>query len=231
MKLYKYRNWTNLTQLSLGENYIWLSSPEEFNDPFDCHIYDHYSLFDKTYIEKEKTGMLTEANENYYEKVIYASYKECGIACFCESPFEILMWSHYANNHKGICIEYDFDMLPNSLELIQPVRYTRMYPKLNLKNVFSGHINYWDYLKTSLTTKYTDWKYEKEWRLIIAGYSNKRLFHIPQLVKSIFLGCKVSVDDCEKIKCFYSTKEYKPQLFICIQSKEKFELEYKCLNY
>ncbi len=231
MKLYKYRNWTNLTQLSLQENYIWLSSPEEFNDPFDCHIYDNYSLFDEKYTKKEKTGILTKANKNYYENVIYSSYKESGIACFCESPFEILMWSHYANNHRGICIEYDFDIAPSFFELVQPVKYTRVYPYLNLKNVYSGRIDYWKYLKTSLTTKYIDWKYEKEWRLIIAGYSNKKLFHIPQLIKSIFLGCEISVDDCKEIKDFYSTKKYKPHLFICAQSNKKFGLEYKDLDY
>lgn len=41
--------------------------------------------------------------ENYYFNKIQ---KEIGVYCLTTVPDSILMWSHYANNHKGVCLEY-----------------------------------------------------------------------------------------------------------------------------
>lgn len=30
-----------------------------------------------------------------------------GISCLSESDDSLLMWAHYANNHCGICVEYE----------------------------------------------------------------------------------------------------------------------------
>ena len=53
--------------------------------------------------------------------------KSIHVACFSETKESILMWSHYADNHKGFCVEYDFKELGISnpfARFIFPVIYT-----------------------------------------------------------------------------------------------------------
>ena len=47
--------------------------------------------------------------------------------CLSENNSSVLMWSHYADNHKGICIEYDFESIKNNKLIyysLFPVNYT-----------------------------------------------------------------------------------------------------------
>jgi len=51
--VYKYRDWKNhFHKRLLLNNEIYLSSPKDFNDPFDCRITENYNLF--TPEEEEK---------------------------------------------------------------------------------------------------------------------------------------------------------------------------------
>lgn len=71
------------------------------------------------YIENEKRGF----KEGYLD---FGLKKNIHLTCFSETYESILMWSHYANQHKGFCIEYDFKELglDNSVtRFIFPVIY------------------------------------------------------------------------------------------------------------
>ncbi|MGG0425831.1 DUF2971 domain-containing protein [Priestia megaterium] len=69
-------------------------------------------------------------NEQLY-KLIEFIQKQTFITCFTERNDSILMWSHYANNHTGFCLEYDFKK-PNNItfnpliiEYLYPIRYNK----------------------------------------------------------------------------------------------------------
>jgi len=49
------------------------------------------------------------------------------IVCFSETYQSILMWSHYADQHRGFCIEYDFTADPWR-SVVFPVAYQRSMP-------------------------------------------------------------------------------------------------------
>lgn len=72
----------------------------------------------------------------------YMSY----VSCFAEKYNSMYFWSHYAAQHTGICIEYDFEMDLN----IFPVIYTAK--PIDFPYILPGFI------------KSMDWKMEKEWR-------------------------------------------------------------------
>ncbi|MBK7525892.1 MAG: DUF2971 domain-containing protein [Saprospiraceae bacterium] len=54
-----------------------------------------------------------------------------GVCSFTTNNNNILMWSHYANNHKGICLE--FITLNERLlsEMLHPIIYTNKKPIIN----------------------------------------------------------------------------------------------------
>lgn len=84
-----------------------------------------------------------------------------GIRCFFGAcPDNALMWAHYADNHKGFCIEYEVDIkTPGLLE----VTYSS---KLSDPSVTELLFSPEETFRRILTTKKIEWNYEKEWRLV-----------------------------------------------------------------
>lgn len=109
---------------------------------------------------------LEHANSKVNE-MIKSGYR---IACFSETPVNLPMWNHYANGHKGICLEYDTLKFRYDCTLRQrlfPVYYQDKLPDILelMKDMDSKRlpVSLIDYI---LIHKLKDWSYEKEWRLI-----------------------------------------------------------------
>ena len=52
------------------------------------------------------------------------------VSCFSEVNDSIVIWSHYANNHKGFCLEYDFKSLG-----FNDIRATSLCPVIYQKEI------------------------------------------------------------------------------------------------
>jgi hypothetical protein len=227
-KLYKYRTVNDYSLKAIKDHYIWLASPDKFNDPFDCHLSDDYIVYDEYSKEDDETGLLENYNKKYYENVIYPAFLKNGIGCFCEASDVILLWSHYAANHTGFCLEYDLSICNEDLKSIfHKVNYTMEYPKLNFHEFLTpGMENTYNYLKKTLYTKFKAWEYEKEWRLILPGFNNKAFNYPENFLSSIYLGCAIKEDDRQSILSVFSDKEYKPKIYQYKMSKYSFSLEF-----
>ena len=97
------------------------------------------------------------------------------------------MWSYYANNHKGFCIEYYFDSFEDS-QFIFPVVYKES-KKIDIDNLDNSQ------MYKSILTKYSDWLKEDEWRIILPFYGkqeNGKVIKQP-LPKAIYMG--VDIED------------------------------------
>lgn len=136
------------------------------------------------------------------------SKKFCRIACFCESVDSILMWSHYADSHKGFALEYDFrPTLKKPLKnvLIAPVVYSeeRMDVSsyvamgfLHLLGVKAKTPDIASHLKVALH-KSGVWAYEKEWRLVDYTFhdiTDKSGSAIPYRPTAIYYGARMEVE-------------------------------------
>ena len=66
-----------------------------------------------------------ESIDEEIDKQIYEMKKKFRVACFTENNIFPLMWSHYADSHKGLCLEYDLTRLPKGYRYgILPVIYS-----------------------------------------------------------------------------------------------------------
>ena len=158
-----------------------------------------------------------------------------GITCFSETPYNMLMWSHYANKHSGICVEYDFSKLfstvPNSLLL--PVEYSDKRPLLPIEKVVvnqGGKIEadqskmklLLPALLKSLAIKSDIWNYEREWRhIIFTKDTPNRLACLP-IISRIILGINISVDNREKMLEF--AKERHIPVSVARMKPDKYEM-------
>ena len=133
------------------------------------------------------------------------------IACFAETPYSMLMWSHYAHCHQGFCIEYETPNYSNEYANIYHNLFPVIYSdtRTNLTNLSlswrsNGTLSndeLWDYYKYGLLCKSLDWKYQNEWRLV--SYDNLlsdsdyncKFFKI----KKVYLGNKMQAEERVKI--------------------------------
>ena len=97
------------------------------------------------------------------------------ICSFSEVADSLLMWSHYADHHRGFCIEYDLESLGNSSHFFR----TNLYPVLYSADLYDlspfveglagGPETRGDFqpmrLLLAMLTKFEGWRYENEWRL------------------------------------------------------------------
>jgi hypothetical protein len=191
--VYKYRNLNDEYHKNmLLKNEVYLSSPNDFNDPFDCKISLNHHLLDteekiETYVKKgtsENIDLLIKNNKNIeneenklrtrlqnldeYQKEYErrnSNYVNENIGVFSMSRRwnSILMWSHYGDFHKGYCIGFNEKILIDS-------KCFEFGGDVNYTNDFpiiNPLINYKaeDRVFSQTHYKAKDWEYEEEFRL------------------------------------------------------------------
>lgn len=208
------------------QNRITLGNPENFNDPMDPIIREWLKQQGKSVNSKieSKTFKLLKSALKRLRICSLSGYKDASnLDRLTDSQHDNqylkpLMWSHYANSHKGICIEYE--ITPPSLE-----KYNNSNQLLRLCPVaYRSHKPMDDgiTLDNALLAKADCWEYEKEARLIYYSKdmskwidhkwdeasheerSNKqKLLNYISLedfqVKAVYFGCKVSKKDFDEI--------------------------------
>lgn len=150
--------------------------------------------------------------------------KKYRIYCLTEHNDSILMWAHYGDNHKGICLE--FAVKPFFITAIK-IKYEKRYPIYKIYN---------EELEKELRpfiTKYDMWQYEDEFRMFSTEWPEK-VMDYPQsknsclsfptkTLKAVIVGCKMPVKDIEKVKCLI----LKSRLKVALKKAEMVPNEYK----
>lgn len=107
----------------------------------------------------------------------------------------MLLWSHYANSHKGYCIEYNsIDILKQFQHFLLPVIYQENYLQTGISDI-ANPVAPFDLAIKSITTKSIEWKYEQEWRIVRTCQSGDKSEHTSEFPKptAVYLGCNA---DC-----------------------------------
>lgn len=150
MKVYKYLD-ANWGRVALKEKEFKISRILELNDPFEF-----MSIAPKNKIERQ-----------LFRKTLENLNEEMGVISFSKVWDIPLMWSHYGEKHKGICLEFDVSQSDNVDErILHEVQYDRYRKAISFdSNVFSD-TRYVNILNKLSHTKHTNWKYEKELRIL-----------------------------------------------------------------
>lgn len=204
--LYSFRPINKYSISDLIKNEITMSDPDTFNDPFDTPLFSHLGL-GRAIIKK---------NSDYDIKPMIDAYKHFKVRCFVKhkekskkQPFENqLMWSHYADLHKGICIRYKFDaeiIMEDEKEKIFSIWCNVDY-KTNIKPSDPKSKE----LEFLLATKEKCWKYENEVRLVyfdpVCPYKYKSISIKESKIEAIFFGCRCTEEDEQTIRKIFPEK-------------------------
>jgi hypothetical protein len=186
----------------LGNNSLYFNSPNNFNDPFDCDVVVNgfqknlrRFLHNINTEKKEQYAVFNKKNtnlEDLYQAVVEAK-NNLGICCFTKDNSNLLMWAHYADNHKGVCLKFDIYEDKEIFDDPLTVKYSAYKPLLD-----ANKLQDIDHIKNVFTTKSKHWKYEKEIRFMF-NHKGLRKFKKASL-KAIYLGYKLNDMDKEIIE-------------------------------
>jgi hypothetical protein len=112
---------------------------------------------------------IDESIDKYLSTAKRGAKKTLKVCCFTEDKNNILMWSHYAEKHTGICCEFSSSKIPD--EYIK-VHYNDKFLNANFKNLkrkFDSKDN-----SNFISQKGIIWKYEKEYRITKADANNNQ---------------------------------------------------------
>lgn len=208
MKVYKYRGGNFDRDIkTLADDYYWAPTSEELNDPFEAlvHTDSYYNEIDQLLLF---TGLSTQPGVvKSAESLINAVENFCGfgksagIYSLSKSYKHELLWAHYADGHKGFCIEYDLEKLieqnKHEYEVID-VDYQATPPKFAMRDMESIKTNKLLLYTKLLGTKSMPWAYEQETRVLTskAGAHN----YDYRAVTGIYFGARMKNEHRCKIQ-------------------------------
>ena len=202
VECYAYRSTNKYLLDAFRDEKLSMSSPTTFNDPFDCPILE----------------LLNQYGDDI-SKLVREAYQDCiKITCFVKNTkvkpeideegnrilipkhkkdsdeyLNELMWAHYANNHKGVCIKYHFhndmtkfaDTSKNQIAYFRDVKYTSNIDKYRK----TGSITLGD----AFFVKGKAWEYENELRLLsydLNGSGKYASVDAKQSIAAVYFGLK-----------------------------------------
>lgn len=183
---------------------MWFANLDSLNDKnegihslkrFEVNLYKTTKGMDLLHLKKHDD----EVNQNLIlavKNVIEIHKKITGIFSLTTDYSNALMWSHYANSHKGYCIEYEFEGLENlklkhfesnqlrNFDSLEKVKYSNKVITLSNINLSPNDF------KKIVTQKTLEWAYEKEFRILVNVWGSYN--HNPNVIKSIIFGLSTS---------------------------------------
>ena len=222
---YKFRANIDIRQdtFSLLENKLYASKLSQLNDPFETTILDYFSDYTGGIVESEDLHNLLNRIKN--EIGIYSLSTNKGDN---KAVLEELMWAHYANSHKGFCIEYDLAILKDSvkLDIMDNVdTYTVKYEDIDIQSSMLKQAKR-NPKETLLSSKSPRWSYENEIRLIFNASGIKQ--YDPKALKSIYFGLNMSAKDKDIIMKGLEGSNVK--FYEMMTVKGRYKLDYKLIN-
>ncbi len=204
--LYKYmrldsKQRLNFARQLLLKGELYLASPSSLNDPDDCippPLEPHIRL-------------LHEGRE--MEESLFTDYVQVrvGIASFSEDNGNDLMWAHYADGERGICVEIDVRHVLSKEQrkhiVLLPVTYV---PSVRLFG--SDELSETRNAISQLTVKRPSWSYEREWRLtkmwMTPAKAPQRRLHLGEaLVRAVFVGRRTTASTRKKVESWASSRK------------------------
>ncbi len=240
-KLYKYRSLAGDSGRHVGrtlfEGEVYFGSARRFNDPFECLpalILDgteaQKTQYFKSFVSKikdvpqervhELSAQLASQPDTLDMQTLQDTFKSqmdaFPMLCLSAVADNVLMWSHYAAEHSGVCLEFD-GKCP-IFEQATPVTYSSERVRINvIDNDYSS--------RAVLLTKSLDWHYEQEWRLIEVGTSLGVRIWPPAALTAIILGARISETDRARVMAWVARRSPKIAVRQASMSTKRFKVD------
>lgn len=224
IRCYKYMEIDDGSLCVLTEGTLKYTCPLEFNDPFDCRpSYSKEALSKVGDTKKElidaaakRLGLspaekvqekrkLAKKIENYVgtDEFVKATLSRIGVVSLSTDPQNILMWSHYADFHRGFVVGFKIPLfgtheqgLDGGYNLVPfEVDYSQRRPEVHY-----GVDSPQAVLQKMVFTKSDHWHYENEQRVIEHQRGpGIHPYNRDSLLNSVIAGMNISKEDFQRL--------------------------------
>ena len=206
--LYKFRAINKHLIESLASQSLYFARPDALNDPFDCRIDPRGPI---KQAESSATGDRKNLLSSFLSNPVFfenwqSTFDNLGVCCFSRDASrgnrDTLLWSHYADAHRGVCLKYEFrasyflseefhlTMMGNVEYLAEPVTEWLKNSPTDMTKFVQGLAH------ACAKSKSPAWAYEKEARIFrppgVFSFSE-------QFLNQICFGLRTPAADIELI--------------------------------
>jgi hypothetical protein len=274
-RLFRFSSFTpetiNYHQALFEDALLYHNLPSYFNDPFECKPIIRWQGTEKDdaalkedivslliaqgcniedALQRSSKIKITNENKNQVEESILTSFQSFRICCFTKRKENLLFWSHYANSHRGYCVEYSTDN--KIFSQAYKVRYGTKFPVLEFpllkdlrklpqlleqakegNNLISSEFGLDMKLLEPVLNKSLEWKYEEEFRSILMpdaplqlNHDNESLILKGDEIKNVYFGCNMLPEHREQIIRLIKKGPFSPGLWQANMKDQKFALNF-----
>jgi len=146
LRLYKYCGAAKWALQAIENHTLKVATDKDINDPFEIL----------------PVALKKKDQRKYVRKLRQLFFQKAGVISFTANWHHPLMWSHYGDNHRGLCLGFD---VPAGLVL--KVDYIRERPIPKERVLPDGSVELQlPSINTFAQTKSKHWDYEDEYRLL-----------------------------------------------------------------
>lgn len=129
----------------------------ELNDPFDCFPrLSEVRNTDQEDVDERAKAMLGPIAQSF------------GVLCFSATIADPVVWSHYADGHKGIALGFEYHEGERLTQVnYQPIRASLAVNEITEAQKSGNPMAVMDVLSRAFTVKAESWKYEQEYRIFV----------------------------------------------------------------
>ncbi|KAA2235590.1 DUF2971 domain-containing protein [Salinarimonas soli] len=208
--LYKFRslaaeNPRKFTRAIIVDGVLWHAQPSSFNDPFDClpvitgpegeeklrylkRLHAEHRAHEPRAVRRRRIKQMMQRplSEFLTTAVLPAAVDRVGVVSLSAGYEQVLMWTHYADEHRGICLRFSTKGAP--FKDAYQVIYSAERPVLNVAR--DGGV---EYFEKALLTKADFWRYEQEYRTVNRTPGAQP--YDQALLTGVILGARITSED------------------------------------
>lgn len=162
----------------------------------------------------------------------------CLIYCLCAEPDNPILWAHYADSHKGICIGFDAQVHP--FDGACGINYSQDYPVAGFPRQESDDESL--FLKSALT-KSIHWQYENEFRLCSVRMGDNPTWDLnlrwippqvavvdPGTINSLYLGARMPPERRTELIDYCRSERPDITIFVASANSQRYKLDFAELS-
>lgn len=184
----------------------------------------------------EATRAIAQTRTDFQEHWL-DSLRKTRTFCVAEDRDNLLMWAHYAKDHKGAVLElWSLPEEDNALSVARKVAYAKQPPAFFTEDEFIDdfcgmkRLDLPALTKRSVHTKSDHWSYENEWRVYFPLSDSPGLYEDLSLrateFKEIYFGCRAESGFIDQARALLSAQFPNTRRFAASKSNGSFSLQF-----
>lgn len=243
--LFKYGKLNEYSEAAVSTPTVWFSPLAQLNDPFECRPWFTFNGRRKDIVDSMARGLrhyrpdLTPENaraaavrifregrhrdpdtwERLRKDMIETLGQQVGLYCLSEHNDSILMWSHYAADHSGYCLEFEATNHTPFFGAALQVKYSAEFPVIDFFTTPTE-----EQVDLVFLTKYDGWSYEGEWRIIDHDTGPGIQEYPRELLRSVTFGLRMPDENRETIKKWVKRRGHAVKFFEARRHEQQFRI-------